>query len=123
MFAPIYKTLNVAGVQAIVGNPPRIYPHGRAPQNVSAPYITWFVVTGQPYDHLSGAPEADNDTVQIDCWTGPGDLESATCVSLAQAVRDALDAAGQANRVIVNTREPDTNLFRIGLQVEFIYNR
>lgn len=123
MFAPIYKTLNTAAVRAIIGNPPRIYSSGMAPQGVTLPYITWFVVVGQPYDHLSGPPGADNDTVQIDCWAGPAEAQELSCVNLAKAVRDALDAAGQANRIIINTRETDTKLFRIGLQVEFIHNR
>lgn len=123
MFAPICRTINTAAVRAIVGNPPRIYSSGLAPEGVTAPYITWFVVAGQPYDHLSGAPGADNDSIQIDCWTGPDDDQELVCINLARAVRDALDAAGQANRIIVNTRDPDTWLFRVGLQVDFIHNR
>ena len=123
MFAPIYKTLNTPAVRAIIGNKPRIYSSGMAPQGAQLPYITWFVVAGGPYDHLSGPPGADNDTVQIDCWAGPDDRQELVCVNLAKVVRDALDSAGQANRIIINTREADTQLFRIGLQVEFIYNR
>ena len=123
MFAPIYKILDTAAVRAIVGSKPRIYSSGMAPQGAPIPYITWFVVSGEPYDHLSGAPGADNDTIQIDCWAGPADDQEVVCLNLAKAVRDALDAAGQANRIIINTRETDTKLFRIGLQVEFIYNR
>ncbi len=121
MFAPIYRTIRTPEVIAVVGD--RIYSSGLAPQGVAAPYITWFVVAGQPYDHLSGPPGADTDTIQIDCWAGPEDVQELVCMNLAKAVRDALDAAGQANRIIVNTREPDTKLFRIGLQVDFIHNR
>lgn len=121
MFAPIYRTIRTPAVQAIAGD--RIYGKGMAPQNVATPYITWFVVLGQPYDHMSGAPTADNDTIQIDCWAGPGDDQELVCNQLAKAVRDALDAAGQACRIIIDTREPDTKLFRAGLQVDFIHNR
>ncbi len=123
MFAPIYQTLNTAAVRTLSGNPPRIYGKGQAPQGTLAPYITWFVVVDQPYDHLSGAPGADNDTIQIDCWAGPDDDQETVCNNLAKAVRDALDAAGQANRIIIDHREPDTKFFRVGLQVDFIYNR
>jgi len=123
MLAPIYRTLNTAAIQAIVGNPPRIYGSGSAPQGVTKPYITWFAVVGLPFDHLSGAPGADNDTTQIDCWAGPDDDQALVCVNLAAAVRSALDAAGQINRIIIDTREDDTGLFHIGLQVDFIHNR
>ena len=85
MFAPIYKTISTAAVKAIVGSQPRIYGSGLAPQGVTAPYITWFVVVGQPYDHLSGPPGADNDSIQIDCWAGPGDDQELVCINLAKA--------------------------------------
>lgn len=123
MFAPVYRTINTAAVRDIVGDTPRIFSSGSAPQGVAAPYITWFLVAGSPYDHLSGAPGADNDSIQIDCWAGPSDDQEIVCVTLARTVRQALDAAGEANRIIINTRESDTKLFRIGLQVDFIHNR
>lgn len=121
MLPPIFKTINTPAVQAIAGS--RIYGKGRAPQNVQTPYITWFVVTGEPFENLSSAPHGDSDSVQIDCWAGPGDDQEWVCNQLGSAVRDALDAAGQSNHLIIDTREPDTGLFRIGLQVEFIHNR
>lgn len=121
MFAPIYRTLNTPAVQAMVAG--RIFSSGMAPQGTLTPYVTWFVVTGDPFVNLSDAPGADNDTIQIDSWAGPGDDQEIVCINLAKAVRAALDAAGQANRIIINAREPDTKLFRIGQQVEFIHNR
>ncbi|MCX5592798.1 DUF3168 domain-containing protein [Alcaligenes endophyticus] len=120
MFAPVYRTL-LPAVRHLVGE--RIYGSGSAPQGVVSPYITWFLVVGQPYDQLSDAPAADKDTIQIDCWAGPGDDQELVCMSVARAVRDALDSAGQSSSVILNTREADTKLFRIGFRVEFIHNR
>lgn len=121
MLAPIFKTIDTPAVRAIVGG--RIYAKGRAPQGTKPPYITWFTVVGDPYNHLSGPPGADNDSVQIDCWAGPDGDQEGICDQLAKAVRDALDAAGQACRIIIDTREPDTMLFRVSLSVEFIHNR
>lgn len=121
MFAPIYRTIRTPEVQAMVGD--RIYGKGRAPQNVTTPYITWFVVAGDPYLNVSDTPDADNDAIRIDCWAGPQDDQEIVCNSLAKAVRDALEAAGQTCRVVIDTREDDTRLFRVGLQVDFIHNR
>jgi len=42
---------------------------------------------------------------------------------LAFAVRDALDLAGIANRLVVNSREPETRLYRIGLEADYITSR
>ena len=121
MFAPVLKTISTPAVTAIVGD--RIFSSGMAPQGVITPYITWFVVDGQPYDQISGAPCGDSDLIQIDCYAGPDDRQEKVCIDLAKAVRDALDAAGQVNRLIINHRETDTRLFRIGQQVDFILSR
>jgi hypothetical protein len=97
----------------------RIYRHGNAPQNVVKPYVTWFVVMGMPELQISGTPCSDMDTVQIDCWS-----DTDTQVeSVALAVRNALDNAGVANRVIQNNREDETRLFRIGFEADFITSR
>lgn len=121
MLAPIFETISTPAVQAIVGS--RIYGKGHAPQRTPTPYITWQTIVGDPYTNLSDAPHADNDAIQIDCWTGPADDQEGICNQLAKAVRDAIDAAGQTCRIIIDTRETDTKLFRIGLQVEFIHVR
>jgi len=124
MLAPIFRTIATPAVRMLVGDTaPRIYGSSNAPQGTQTPYITWFTVAGQPYDQISGAPDGDNDIVQIDCWAGPDDAEEVTCVQLARAVRDALDGAHIANRVVIHVREPDTKIFHIGLQADFIWGR
>ena len=120
MFPPVDDTLSAwPAVSAIVGN--RIAKHGEIPQGAERPYITWFVVVGQPFDQLSGTPCGDFDTVQIDCWA-----ESSKQVeALALAVRDALDDAGHANRTIIDNREPagTSRMFRVTQQADFIASR
>jgi len=124
MLAPVFRTLSTHAVSVLVGEDfPRVFSSGYAPQGTATPYITWFTVAGQPYDQLSGAPDGDNDIIQIDCWAGPGDDEEIVCIHLARAVRDALDLFGIANRVVIHAREPDTKLFHIGLQANFIRGR
>jgi Protein of unknown function (DUF3168) len=97
----------------------RIYRHGSAPQDVQKPYITWFVVTGQPEDILNAAPPHDRDTIQIDCWA-----ETDTSIeTLAYAVRSALDNQLISNRIIIDSRETDTKLYRMALEADFIASR
>lgn len=118
MFPPVYQTLRAsAAVVAIVGD--RIGAHGEVPQDTARPYITWFVVAGQPQDQISGAPCADFDAIQIDCWH----QTDAGIRALATSVRDAIDAVGVSNRVRVNLREPDTKLYRVGIEADFITQR
>lgn len=118
MFPPVYQALRAsAAVVAIVGD--RIGAHGEVPQDTTRPYITWFVVSGEPQDQISGTPCADFDTVQIDCWH----QTDAGIRALGLAVRDAIDASGVSNRLRVNLREPETKLFRVGIEADFILQR
>ena len=116
MLPLVYKTVRTPAVIAQIKT--RIYRHGAAPQTVQRPYVTWFVVSGQPFDTLV-APCGDRFTVQIDCWS-ESDIE---VEQLASSVRTALDTAQITNTIAVNSYEPETKLYRIGLQADFIDNR
>ncbi|ARP89823.1 hypothetical protein CAL14_05570 [Bordetella genomosp. 9] len=120
MLPPVFRTLNVPAVRAFVGSDlPRIFRHGSAPQDVQKPYITWFSVAGQPYDQISGPPCGDFDSVQIDSWS----MDDEEVEEMATAVRAALDAEGIANRLVLDNRETDTKLYRIGIEADFIRSR
>lgn len=117
MLPPVYETIHTPAVAAIVGD--KIARHGALEQDTPAPYITWQLVTGQPYDQISGAPPADFMPVQIDCWS----MDDAEVEAMASAVRDAADFAGMSNRLRIDLREPDTKLYRMSVEVDFITNR
>lgn len=114
----VYQALRAnSTVVSTVGT--RIYRHGSAPQDVTKPYITWFLVSGNPVDNVSTSPCVDKDVIQIDCWS-----ESDTVIeTLAYAVRSALDSALISNRMMMNSRETDTKLYRIALEADFIRSR
>lgn len=114
MLPPIYTTLKgSAGVATIVQT--RIYRHGDAPQDTSKPYVTWFLVTGTPENQLSGLPGHDRSSVQVDCWS-PTDSGVQT---LAAAVRDALEPVAHMTAVVINERERETKLYRLGMQFDY----
>ena len=118
MFPPVYQTLRAnSAVLATVGD--RIGPHGTVAQTETRPYITWQIVLGQPHDNLSDAPPSDFTSLQIDCYHA----DAKGVVTLASAVRDALDTAWIVNRVVVNLKDPDTKLYRVGLGADFITQR
>ena len=123
MLPNVFPVLNTPEIQALVGNPSRIYDFGSAPPGAKAPYITFLNVSGIPHDQISGAPCSDSDTVQIDIYAGPQESGKAQIRKLATLVRDALDGAGIANRLIIQGRDNDTRLFRVSLEADFISNR
>ena len=121
MFPPVFQVLKAdAAVTEIVGSaPPRIYRHGSAPQDTTRPYITWFVVSGIPENNLSDPPPVDRDTVQVDAWH----QTDAGVVTLAKAIRAAIEPVACMTGMNVDLREPETKLFRVALTFDFFYGR
>lgn len=118
MFPNVYSVLR-SNAAVLSGIGTRIYRHGDAPQNVEAPYITWFVVSDNPIDDLSSAPSTDIALIQIDIWSE----QDKQVETIATNARAALDAIGAHNRVVRNTREEDTKLYLITLEAQFITDR
>lgn len=121
MLPPVFQTLKLStDVKNIVGtNPPRIYRHGVAPQDVTRPYVTWLLVSGVPENQLSGLPGTDRMSVQIDCWH----QTDAGVESLATAVRDACEPYAHMTAIVANEREQETRLYRLGLQFDWFVAR
>jgi hypothetical protein len=121
MLPPIFATLKASvAVKDIVGtNPPRIYRHGAAPQQVTKPYVTWSAIGADPQNHLSGTPPTDRVSVQIDCWHDT----DAGVELLATAVRDAMEPVAHMTGIVVNSRDAETKLYRIGMQFDYWLDR
>ena len=68
MLPNVFPVLNTPEIQALVGNPSRIYDFGSAPPGAKTPYITFWSASGIPHGQLSGAPCSDFDTIQIDIY-------------------------------------------------------
>lgn len=118
MLPPIYPTLSASpSVSAIVGT--RIYPHADAPQDVAAPYVTWFLAGGSPEITLSEPPPVDRMTVQIDCWHNT----SAGVIALAESVRVAIEPHAHVTGYPINARDAETQLYRFGLQLDWWLSR
>jgi hypothetical protein len=119
MLPPIYTWLKVTAVQAIIGNPPRAYRHGDAPQDTTKPYVTWALVSGVPDNELSKAPKSDRYTVQVDCWH----TTDAGVEQLATAVRNAIEPYAHMTSMPVNNRDAETKLYRMALQFDVLQTR
>jgi len=114
MFPPIYQVLkDSAPVASIVQT--RIYRHGRAPQEVTKPYVTWFVASVAPANNLSSPPGHDQCVVQIDCWHP----QDSGVQDLAEAVRDAMEQVSHMTGLIANERDSETKLYRVALQFDY----
>lgn len=118
MLPPIYTTLRSnATVLSLVGT--RIYRHSHVPQDAVTPYISWSLFSNAPENTLSEVPQIDAQGVQIDCWhTTDSGVET-----LASAVRDAMETSCHMTGLFGDSRDPETKLYRIGLQFDYWLDR
>lgn len=114
-FSP-YPLLSAdAGVTAALGDPPRAYPFGEAPQGVALPYCAWQLISGTPENYLSERPDMDALRYQFDIYAATG----AQARTVASAVAYALELHGHQVSHNPDDRDPDTRAYRVGFDFEF----
>ena len=121
MYPPIFQVCSAASaVTALIGyNPVRLYPFGEAPQGVTLPYVAWQIVGGFPENYLGDMPDTDTFAIQVDVYAATP--ESAR--SVAQSVRDAIQATANITSWNGESRDPDTRNYRVGFSVDWIVRR
>lgn len=120
MLPPVFVALRDAhAVTSLIGTSPvRAYRHGSAPQNVTAPYVTWSAAGGYAENAFDGA-DADVFRIVVDCWSdGDAQVEQ-----LAKAVRSAIEPHAHLQGYESNERDADTQRYRIGMSFDWILDR
>lgn len=125
MLPNVFALLNVTAIRAYVreNGITRIFRHGRAPQDVKAPYITWYVIDAIPENHLDGTPPVDSCSVQVDIWSNNTGTGSEQAVTLATAVRDQIETAHHITSFGGDSQESETQRFRQTIIFTFWNNR
>jgi hypothetical protein len=120
MFPPVYTLL--AGSSLVAGYvDSRIYPHGRAPQKVAAPYITWDVMGGAPENTLGELPLTDSYVVRVRLWSDHGD--AVDVFAIGESIRDCLEAEAYMESVPMTGRDEETLRHWLELQFRFWVDR
>lgn len=121
MYPPLFETINIPAVRALLGTPPRVWVHGLAPPPAPSgrPYAVYQIVNGFPENYLSGTPDIDSFTTQIDVYA----LEVDDVTNAARALRDALESVAYVVRWGGQFKDPDTNLFRYSFDVDWLTPR
>lgn len=122
MTAPIFEVCSRdAGVVALLGAGAklRIYSFGEAPEGVVKPYAVWQLVNGEPENYLSGRPDADGFTLQVDIYGTTG----ASVRRVRDAIRDSIELRAYITRWGAEGRDPTTKNYRASFDVEWIVPR
>jgi len=109
---------NNAAVQALLGTDPmRLYSFGQAPQDVQPPYAVWQVVGGAPHNLLSGAPDMDTVSVQVDVYA----INGSEARNITHALRDVFQTA--ATIVAWRGQNRVDGLYREGFDMDWQITR
>lgn len=121
MQPPIFQTCAASSaVTALLGTAPtKLYPFGDAPQSVKPPYAVWQIITGAPDNYISGPPDMDRFTVQVDVYAATG----SDAVDVAAALRDAIEPHAHIVRWGGYDTDPDTKRPHIGFDAEWFVPR
>jgi hypothetical protein len=121
MYPIFFPTLTAtpAVTTALGSNPTRVYPHGEAPQGVALPYATHQLVTGSPENYLGNTADMDGYRVQFNCYGA-----TATAArNAAKVIREALEGGAYLVSFNGTGRDPDTNNYTYGFDMEFMAER
>ncbi|MGP4843311.1 DUF3168 domain-containing protein [Marinobacter sp. 1Y8] len=121
MFPPIFAVCAAdAEVLTVLGaNPVRLFPFGEAPQNVTAPYAVWQVISGQPENFISDRPDIDEFTLQVDVY-GNTDTE---VTAAAIAIRNAVELQANIGSWGGQNKDPTTGRYRIRFDIDWLTPR
>lgn len=112
-------------VTDLIGSSPvRCFPHGRAPQGVAYPYVTYFSASQVPINSLdSGGAPADTALVQVSIWSSNAGAPAASAAEVYRAVRAALEADHDIEAVRDMGKDPETGSMRIDMDVRMFVHR
>lgn len=125
MYPPIFSTVNVAAVQALLQTAPgplRFYLFGEAPQNTPLPYAVWQTRGGSPENYLNQVPDMDLFSIQIDVYASPAQGPS-RARSVARALRDAIEPVAHIVAWRGESVDPETRNYRSSFDVDWWVRR
>lgn len=103
-------------VKSLLGsNPLRVYPWGRAPQNVPTPYATYTVYNGNPENYVSNNPDIDNKGTQLNIYGETGDDVEKCFI----AIRNVLQNHAHMTNFSTPALDADTNYYSCTMEFDF----
>ena len=122
LFPPVFEICaQSAEVGELLGTAPlRLWPFGDAPQsNATLPYAVWQTITGSPENYITGLPDIDSWTLQVDVYA-----QTATSArAVARALRDAIEPNAHIIAWRGESIEAETRNYRSSFDVDWFTQR
>lgn len=97
----------------------RLFMFGMAPQNVERPYAVWQLISGSPQNYISGRPDTEAHTLQIDVYAKTASEARTVLGSLERA----LEVHCHVRRYNGESRDTETKDYRASMDVDWITYR
>ncbi len=116
LFALLYADNTV---KSLLGTTPmRVYGWSAAPQNSTAPYVT-YAINGIPQNQMDKAPDVDLESAQLDIWAATQDSADAVFA----AIRNALETSGYMTAFSTVEFDTETKLYHSRMEFDFFTAR
>lgn len=120
MIAPIYPVCAAStAVQAVLGDPPELWPFGEAPEGTPYPYAVWQSVGGSPENYINQTPDMDGYSLQVDVYGNT----SASVTAVAEALRDAIEPHAHITSWLGQNMDRETKRYRYTFSVDWFVSR
>lgn len=97
----------------------KLYPFGEAPEGVTKPYAVWQLVTGSPENYLSGRPDMDGFTLQVDVYA----ITATSARSVTEAIAYAIELKANVVRWGGENKDVATKLYRSSFDIDWLVPR
>lgn len=121
MYPPVFTLLTGSSLVAAYFAS-RIYPHGRAPQKVVSPYITYDVMGGSPENTLGESPLVESYVARVRIWCDQPD-GAVDVYALGEVIRDCLEAEAHMESVPMTGRDEETLSHYLEMEFRFWVDR
>lgn len=119
--APIFQLCAASNeLTVLIGNNPvRLFLFGLAPQNPQTPYVVWQLISGSPENYLSGRPDTEGHTLQIDVYAS----SAAQSRQIAGLVESTIENDCYITRYGGEEKDEETMLYRSSFDVDWLIER
>lgn len=110
IFAVCSASSQVRGLLATPEGELKLYMFGLAPTPVEKPYAVWQVVGGSPESYMSGRPDTESHTIQVDVYADSASEARAALSAIEQAIELRCSITSYRGE----SRDPETRNYRSG---------
>jgi hypothetical protein len=117
MISDLFSILNSnSTVKSYLGtNPLRVFPYGRAPEDVARPYAVYTVFNASPENYIDRTPDIDSISVQVSIYA----TTEQSLLNCFTSVRNAIEPYAHMTNFATPDIDADDELYSCRMEFDF----